>query len=542
MDYSNLIPVFLFLPLILAILLSRRRGPARPPQLSETITFISNAWQFATNKDAFLARLREAFKTSPIVQCRIGPMTLNFVTGGSNISTLFRSSFTSDPWVLRILGKSGGYSASDISKFAQDHSGSAKQPRHGSVIPPDKRIWYAKHAIFNESLQNRRQVAAFATSFQTFFSQELAAFPAGVWAEDVKLFDFLKRSISTAATRSVLGSRIIDSNPGFIDAFWEYERFVEPLAFGLPSWLNNPGMKARDRLRAMCLKWYRMADREFNSDDIGLQGKPDWEPVFGSLVSRRLSWWVKAFDFSTESQGAAYTLFLFGLHANTIPICTWIMIELIRDFELLRAVKEEISQAGLVDEDNSELFNHSKVVLLPLLQSVYTEILRLHIRVLITRTSIEPVTIAGYHLPKGSIIQAPTEVCHYDEAVWGTPGHPASEFWGYRHVKEIGSTDTPERKTKQWQFSLEDRAASFFPFAYTLTWGGLNMCAGRIFAKQEVLLAVALMVSKLDIEFVKWIKPDGGPSERPALDDTHFANSVACPPDREMKVRWLRTQ
>ncbi|KAL7628398.1 hypothetical protein AAE478_002600 [Parahypoxylon ruwenzoriense] len=570
--HSGLVLTFSLLFLGLATLLSgrrTRRGPAtRPPLLRETIPFVSNAWQFATNKDAFLARLNEAFKTTPIVRCRIGPLTLHFVTGGDNVSALFRSSFSSDPWVLRILDKSGGYAPGDISKFARDDSGSAKQPRHpgAGAVPPEARIWYAKHSMFDEALLGRRATDAFAASFQAFFDRELAAFPVGAWAEDVRVFDFLKRGLSAAATRSVLGSRIIDSNPGFIDAFWEYERFVEPLAFGLPAWLNNPGAKARDRFRAMCLKWYRLADREFNSDDIGSHGKADWEPAFGSLVSRKLASWVKSFDFSAQSQGAAYTLFLFGLHANTIPICTWIMIELIRDPNLFRAVKEEISQVEIVDGAGSESLNHTKVMLLPLLQSVYTEVLRLHVRVLITRTSHEPATIAGYNLPRGSIVQAPTETCHLDEAVWGTPDHPASEFWGYRHVREIEARDSITGcNTKKLQFSLQDRAGSFIPFgespvmiipsrirlsrdvsneiraqAYNEIGGGLNMCAGRNFAKHEVLLAVAIMVAKLKIEFVEWVKPGGGPSERPALDDTHFANSVACPPDRDMKVRWLR--
>ncbi|KAI1630814.1 cytochrome P450 [Biscogniauxia mediterranea] len=538
MGFFFLVLVFSLLPLGLVILLLRhdtRRGPVQPPLLEETIPFVSNAWQFATNKDAFLERLNKTFKTTPIVRCRVGPITLHFVTGSNNISTLFRSSFTSDPWVMRILGKSGGYSSSDISKFAEDTSGNAKEPRHAGagVVPPEKRIWYTKHCILNESLLSHRSVDALSTSFQAFFNQELAVFPIGTLVEGVHIFDFLKRSLSAAATKSVLGSQIIDSNPGFIDAFWEYERFVEPLAFGLPIWFNREGIKARDRFRAMCLKWYRLAERGSKRNVIDSYNNADWEPAFGSLVSRKLAWWVQTFGFSAQSQGAAYALFLFGLHANTIPICTWIMIELFRDHNLFRAIKEEVSRADIADEAGN--LNHEKVASLPLLQSVYTETLRLHVRVLITRISHEPVTIAGYNLPEGSIVQAPTEVCHRDESVWGVPGHPATEFWGYRHVREVETRDETGCSTKKLQFSLEGKAGSLFPFG-----GGLNMCAGRNFAKQEVLLAVAMMVLKLQVESFQWIQPGGEPSDRPALDDTRFANSVACPPDRDMKVKWVR--
>lgn len=64
------------------------------------------------------------------------------------------------------------------------------------------------------------------------------------------------------------------------------------------------------------------------------------------------------------------------------------------------------------------------------------------------------------------------------------------------------------------------------------------MCAGRNFAKAEVLLTVAILVSKLDNKFLEWLKPDGSPSDRPTWDDTWYTNAVAAPPDREMEGQW----
>lgn len=72
--------------------------------------------------------------------------------------------------------------------------------------------------------------------------------------------------------------------------------------------------------------------------------------------------------------------------------------------------------------------------------------------------------------------------------------------------------------------------------------GGISICAGRNFAKPEVLLTVAMILSNFDIEFVEWLNLDGSPSDRPALDNTGYANAVATPPDREMKTRWRRIE
>ena len=66
------------------------------------------------------------------------------------------------------------------------------------------------------------------------------------------------------------------------------------------------------------------------------------------------------------------------------------------------------------------------------------------------------------------------------------------------------------------------------------------MCPGRHFAKQEIMLAIAVLVTKFDMEFVEWTMPDGGKSDRPPLDDRRFAGFIAMSPDRDVKVRWRK--
>jgi hypothetical protein len=66
------------------------------------------------------------------------------------------------------------------------------------------------------------------------------------------------------------------------------------------------------------------------------------------------------------------------------------------------------------------------------------------------------------------------------------------------------------------------------------------MCAGRFFAKQEIMMTVALLVSRFDVEFIEWTMLDGRPSDRPAEDDERWSGGASVPPDRDMKVRWKR--
>jgi hypothetical protein len=66
------------------------------------------------------------------------------------------------------------------------------------------------------------------------------------------------------------------------------------------------------------------------------------------------------------------------------------------------------------------------------------------------------------------------------------------------------------------------------------------MCPGRHFAKQEIMLTIAMIITQFDIEFVEWTNIDGSKSYRGPLDDEKYSGAAAVPPDRDMKIRWRR--
>ncbi|GKT43290.1 cholesterol 7-alpha-monooxygenase [Colletotrichum spaethianum] len=82
---------------------------------------------------------------------------------------------------------------------------------------------------------------------------------------------------------------------------------------------------------------------------------------------------------------------------------------------------------------------------------------------------------------------------------------------------------------------MKGRPSSFFPYG-----GGYVMCPGRHFAKQEIMLAIAVLVTKFEIEFVEWTNSDGSKSDKPPQDDARFAGFIAMSPDRDAKIRWRR--
>ncbi|KAF4624105.1 hypothetical protein G7Y89_g14068 [Cudoniella acicularis] len=212
----------------------------------------------------------------------------------------------------------------------------------------------------------------------------------------------------------------------------------------------------------------------------------------------------------------------------------WTILYILKDPTLLTAIRSEISTA-YSDAPFPSTLDVEKLVSLPLLQSTLTEALRLHMNFNLMRNVNAPINMDGYTLRKGAMLQAPMLVAHYDEEAWGSEGHPASVFWAERHIRYKEERDEAGDVVRRREFVMAGRPSAYFPFG-----GGQQICPGRHFAKHEILITIALLVSKFEIEVVGWTKLDGSPSEREAGSDARFSGAGAMPPDRDLKMRWKK--
>ncbi|KAI0972959.1 cytochrome P450 [Xylaria arbuscula] len=317
--------------------------------------------------------------------------------------------------------------------------------------------------------------------------------------EVVNLFSILKTRMTESATLSFFGTRILELNPGFVECYWDFDPFGGKL--------KNSDPDASDA---------------------------DWDPHWGSRLSRETAKWLRDGGFSDKALAGHVLGTLFGLHGNTVPITTWIVMELIKDPSIMHDARAEALEAFELDANTGRrCLNPQKLTSQPLLQSIYTEILRLHVSSTINREVMQPVEIDGYKISRGSLIQACSHIAHFEESVWGTEEHPASKFWAERHIKYVDTDDGVRKR----QFSMRGRPTSFFPYC-----GGYVICPGRHFVKQEILMAVAVLITKFDMELVEWIKMDGTKSDREAQDDLAYGGVIAMPPDRDMKIRLRRAR
>lgn len=140
-------------------------------------------------------------------------------------------------------------------------------------------------------------------------------------------------------------------------------------------------------------------------------------------------------------------------------------MELNKDAALLKAVREEVAGAFVTDSaTGARTLDVQKVVALPLLQSLFTEILRLRVSMVIMRVVEEPMSIGGVSIAKGSLIHAYSHIAHTDEDTWGAPEHPADQFWAERHIQYVEERDQTGQLRRRREFAMAASPACFFPF------------------------------------------------------------------------------
>jgi len=154
------------------------------------------------------------------------------------------------------------------------------------------------------------------------------------------------------------------------------------------------------------------------------------------------------------------------LNGNSVSLIIWALMHLLEDPPLLATAREEAVAAYTTDENGARCIDMKKLATMPILQAVFAETLRLHVNLAVAREVYNPIVLEGYEIPKGAYLHGYTGLAHFDDEVWAKDGHPASEFWASRHLVEVvvDKTDEAGAVRKTSEFSLADKAGSYFPF------------------------------------------------------------------------------
>lgn len=484
----------------------------------------------------FLERIGSELQENGIVKFRVGRRKICFVTGPQNIRALFRPSrsLNADTLMLDVMEYVWAANRDELLKFRLDKSGRMLKPLPGTEnMPQNERYWATQHHVFAKFFMQSDATNRLSELYYDFLLQKIDMIPLGTWKSDT-VKRFMMGEMSECAVLTIFGTRILEINPGFMEAMWEFMLTIAEVPFGPPRWMNPQPWRNRDRFHTMTRKYLDAAWANF--DWQGPDADADWEPHFGARGARELAKWMKE-TLSPQTSAGNVAAVIFGTNANATRMTIWGLMELIKDPILYKDLRNDVLEKCLkVDPaTGARALDTQEMLRLPLLQSIIAEILRLHISVNASRKAIQPLTLDGYTVEEGDILQASSQLAHYDEEVWGETGHPASEFWAQRHISYTKKIDASGQVINQAEFNMTGKTGSYFPYG-----GGVSICPGRHLAKQEMMLTLGTIAARFDIEFLNWMNKDGSKSEIPAQNDKHFAGAVGVPPDRDLKYRWKR--
>lgn len=195
----------------------------------------------------------------------------------------------------------------------------------------------------------------------------------------------------------------------------------------------------------------------------------------------------------------------------------WNVIEVFKDERLLSRLRAELTAAdfrGITTNEDIE-----KLTAIPLLQSIYSELLRLRVEVqTIFSSDTEDIRINKWRVPKNSLVVVPAGAAHRDPTFWNARNgeYPLDRFWADRFLAYpndpqsgprkpdryhdnkhgVGATRTAFESTKP-KFVGSGLANSFMPYGI-----GERTCPGRGFARREIVAFCAFIVDRFDIEIL----------------------------------------
>jgi Cytochrome P450 len=493
--------------------------PQPPPHIPYALPFLGSALSFLTTIPGGYWKALFASHPRPTGACTLllGGKTTHILFSPSAVMQLFKSRGTSRMvFNVLVLENGFGMSKEEVRRFY-----GVDDSDHGTEHQQEK--------IWQDYLLKTEAVNELTGEFVGTLRHELKGELKESGVKEVGLYEWLREHMFKASTATFFGKRILEMNPRLGENFFVFDRHMLSMFFGIPKLLIPKAYASRKMVLDGMEGWHvKMMEECKNSPTDPETVK--WEPVYGSRANRARQHFYAQRGLTMRGRAALDLGFLFGISSNAIPATGWMLMHILdpkADATLYRDIMEELKSA--VNEDGT--FNIPELMSLPLVQSIFHEVLRLYVDVLVTRELLEdlnlPVDDGGKRriaLKKGGIAMAPSWLVHRDESLWVDP--PAGVFYPRRFLKV-------DPETGKHVFSTGGRTAgSFFPFG-----GGKSICPGRVFAKQEVLTSLALVLLEFEFEVLGYMEEGGGKRDRFPTLRHGYSGSAIMVMEGDVKVR-----
>jgi sterol 14-demethylase len=290
----------------------------------------------------------------------------------------------------------------------------------------------------------------------------------GQWGEsgELDLLEFTKELTIYTSSHCLLGPEFrFELNTEFARIYHDLEQGIQPIAYVFPK-LPLPVFWRRDRARAKLQKLVteimekRAANKEASTN------------VFQALIDARYEDGGKLTPHEITGMLIAT---VFAGHHTSSGTTAWVLIELLRHPEHLKAVIAEIDE--LFGPEGRVTFESLRQI--PKLESVIKEVLRLHPPLIILmRKVMKDFYVKDYLIKAGKFVCAAPAVTHRSAEIFPNP----EQFDPARY--------SPER--------LEDKNL----YGWQAFGGGRHKCSGNAFALFQIKAIFCVLLRRYEFELV----------------------------------------
>lgn len=194
-------------------------------------------------------------------------------------------------------------------------------------------------------------------------------------------------------------------------------------------------------------------------------------------------------------------------NANAIPAAIWAVLDTLRVKGLEARVMAETEPCFTLNSSGPDFdLDIPRLCALPLLTSMYMEELRLRAAATVTRQAVtDNFVVEEWRFRRGtSVVAMPWSGGQHREFWERRGGVDVRRFWAERFLEypdptggpkdEKGGSVEDDRKARVVTAGIQSH---YFPYG-----GGVKICPGRFFAKQDIMTAVAVLLRMCEVELV----------------------------------------
>ncbi|MCJ1383803.1 hypothetical protein MMC17_006917 [Xylographa soralifera] len=470
---------------------------------------------------------RDRFRDLP-VRLRVFMTDIYIVTGPDYINMIWKQSqhLRSEIYRRLIVYNMFGMPDDAAQFYLSDDSGINMTSSPQSNVEPSQRVKYLTHQSLTKLLTGSG-LTLLAENFAVNLAEQFTAIEGvtSEWSDLPDLFTFMRDELFKATVRAICGENLLALNPTFCEDFWVFDKGLASLTKRFPRWVVPSAYAARDKCLAEVRIWHEFI--QTNLEDESTNRIPNKiSRIFGTeFIKSRQEMWRKMERMSPQAMASEDLGVIWGANGNSIPAAFWLVLEVFRNPSLLAKVRQEVERCLVTSQSVYPSFDLPRLCSRPLLQSIYTETLRLYVSTSIIRSPENAdIKLGAWIIPKGTLIMIPSFVVHHNQALWSDApngSRSVETFCPDRFLRYPGPSqpittrtiETPDPRkvdsSAALLFSSEDLSGYFMPYG-----GGHGMCPGRHFAKQEIIGALAIMVTLFDIELSEngagRVQPDMG--------------------------------